>query len=442
MLAHGISGRSDLPVPQWIAIYTGILALVVSFLVMVFFRKNLHANNFPSRKTISPSICSIIDSSVVDRMLKSLTVLALILFLTVAWGGSQIGEKNPVATWLYAWFWVGLIPVCLLSGQVYKKANPLRTISSLIRKLLKYKGIKTKNKIPDWAGYKIAFGGLGLFLWLELVYITPDLPLAVAIFSSLYVLVNVLGGVIYGPIWHAKCDSFEVIFSLVGQLSCFGRTAEGEIVLRSPVTAIKLAKNDFGATSIVLLVLGATTYDGLSKSPMWISIQQDISKYEKMITGTLGLVAVISIISLFYLSIFYLTKPYIRTELNLSQTDFYVNFCSTLIPVMVGYSVAHYFSFLFFQGQNGYLLATDPFYSGIDIFGIASWIVNYTFLSTTTITVVQVGAIILGHIFGVVAAHDRSIMLLRSDYIKIGQFPMLALMAGYTIVGIQLVTIA
>lgn len=107
---------------------------------------------------------------------------------------------------------------------------------------------------------------------------------------------------------------------------------------------------------------------------------------------------------------------------------------------MVGYTVAQYFSFAVFQGQAGWLLATDPFGLGWDLLGTAGMSIDYTAASTTAIALVQVGAIVLGHIAGVTSAHDRAVGIVRGLYVRVGQYPMLAVMVACTATGIALVS--
>ena len=54
------------------------------------------------------------------------------------------------------------------------------------------------------------------------------------------------------------------------------------------------------------------------------------------------------------------------------------------------------------QGQAGYILASDPLDSGWDLFGIANRKINFLLVSTSTIALSQVGAIVAGHIVGMV----------------------------------------
>ena len=85
-------------------------------------------------------------------------------------------------------------------------------------------------------------------------------------------------------------------------------------------------------------------------------------------------------------------------------------FAATLIPIAVGYTIAHYFSLLFLDGQIPIALASDPFQKGWNLFGTANLQVNYALLSTLLIACVQIGAVVLGHVLAVVSAHDRALV--------------------------------
>jgi hypothetical protein len=112
----------------------------------------------------------------------------------------------------------------------------------------------------------------------------------------------------------------------------------------------------------------------------------------------------------------------------------------SLVPIAIGYAVAHYFSFGMFQGQEGLLLATDPFGRGWDLLGTSGTRIDYAFLGTGLIAAVQIGAIVLGHVLGVVAAHDRAAHLFRRRQLRRAQYPLLAAMVAFTAGGIALVT--
>jgi hypothetical protein len=56
----------------------------------------------------------------------------------------------------------------------------------------------------------------------------------------------------------------------------------------------------------------------------------------------------------------------------------------------------------------------------------------------TGLAVTKVVAVVVGHVLGVVAAHDRAVRLLPRRHAIVGQLPLLALMVGYTLTGLWL----
>ncbi|MFJ4214949.1 hypothetical protein ACIP27_19725, partial [Streptomyces hydrogenans] len=59
-------------------------------------------------------------------------------------------------------------------------------------------------------------------------------------------------------------------------------------------------------------------------------------------------------------------------------------------------------------------------------------------LGPAGLAVLQVAAIVTGHVLGVVAAHDRSVRLFPPARAVAGQLPLFALMIAYTLGGIGL----
>jgi hypothetical protein len=103
------------------------------------------------------------------------------------------------------------------------------------------------------------------------------------------------------------------------------------------------------------------------------------------------------------------------------------------VPIAAVYIFAHYFSFLLFEGQSVIYLASDPFGQGWNLFGTASTGIDYGLISQTGTWYVQVAFVCLGHVAGLVLAHDRALALY--DDVKLAvrsQYWMLGVMVGFT----------
>ncbi|WP_340682042.1 hypothetical protein LCL61_25405 [Amycolatopsis coloradensis] len=404
ILAHGLGGRSDLPVPLWLALYAGAAAVVVSFFALTVLWKKPKLRGADAGRPLPEALQRFADGGF-SRIAARVLGLALFAgFLAMAWAGPDNSAGNPAPAWFYVWFWVGLVPLSLLLGPVWPRLNPLRTIAVLIP--------ARQRELPDRLGYLPAIVGLLAFLWLELVFPHSDSPRAIAFFATVYAVIHIALGAVFGPRWFDRGDAFEVYARLIAALSPFGRRTDGRLVIRNPLDGLLTVSPAPWLTALVLVVLGSTAFDGLTRLPFWTSLDAGV------FGGTAGLAVCIALTYGAYAGAISLTRPYLRRGF-----DPYPAFAPSLIPIMVGYTVAHYFSFAVFSGQQGFGRAID-----------------YTVVSAEVIALVQIAGIVAGHVLAVTSAHDRSVGVLRSNYVKVGQYPMLALMIGYTVLGIALVS--
>jgi hypothetical protein len=77
------------------------------------------------------------------------------------------------------------------------------------------------------------------------------------------------------------------------------------------------------------------------------------------------------------------------------------DYAPTLVPIAVGYNVAHNFSSLVEQGQNMLSLASDPFGWGWNLFGSALLHSRSGIVDARMTWHVAIGAVVLGHCIGV-----------------------------------------
>ncbi len=204
-------------------------------------------------------------------------------------------------------------------------------------------------------------------------------------------------------------------------------------MLRNPLDGLDGLQPAPGLVATVCVLLGSTAYDGLSNSPWWVQRQQE-SGWSPTTTGTLGLLTVILLVAAAYALASWLAGALGTT----SHRALPQAFAHSIVPIAVGYLVAHYFSLLIFTGQHTIILASDPLVTGADLFGWRDRIVDFTAVAPSTIATVQVSAVITGHILGVITAHDRAVRLFPRPHAVIGQLPMLVLMIGYTLGGLTL----
>lgn len=435
ILAHGLGGRSDLPVPLWLALYGGAAAVVVSFAALGAFWREPKLKGEAGGRALPRSIQKIVDSRAIRALVRAFGVCLWLFTMATAGVGSSFPTSNPAPTLLYVWFWVGLVPASLLLGPVWRAVNPLRGLSQLLFRLSGSEELQ-RDELPRWTHYWPAAASLLVFVWLELVYADAAEPTTVLGFVALYSLFHVAAANVYGMRWYERGDGFEVYSTLVGRLSFLGRRGDGRLVVRNPFDGLAGLRAEPGLVAVITVLLGSTAFDGLTRTRFWIDLTQGRMGAPYLLLGTAGLVAAIGAIALTYLAAVRFSARYQRsqeTEHGLATV-----FIHSLIPIAIGYTVAHYFSLFIFRGQAGYILSSDPFGTGLDLFGTRDWSINYLLVSTSAIALVQVGAIVSGHIAGVVAAHDRALEVFSDRDKTRAQYSLLAVMVTYTVCGIAL----
>ena len=94
------------------------------------------------------------------------------LFMAMALLYGQDLLTNPIFGFIYVWMWVGLVPISLLFGSVWRTLNPLRIVHILACRLLGADPTHGVARLPARVGRWPAAIGLFGVVWLELV--APD----------------------------------------------------------------------------------------------------------------------------------------------------------------------------------------------------------------------------------------------------------------------------
>ena len=432
LLAHGIGGRQDLPVPFSLVLVGAVVALVVSFALLGWRWRKSRLRGGAAGRPVPVAVQRFLDSPGLRWVLRA-AGLVLTGFVAVAAVFGPDLPANPAATWVYVLFWVGLVVASLLFGPVWRQLNPVRTVHRGIARAFKRPPARGLFCYPRWLGYWPAAVVLFSFTYLELVVPDRTSTGVLVLYFLLYFQVDLFGAVLFGSGWFERGDGFEVYSSLVGRLSPLGRRDDGRLVLRSPLNGLDGLQPVAGLAGTVCVLLGSTGYDGFSSTRIWVRTLTSSS----LPLDTLGALGLVGFIAVAYLS--YTAATWLAGTLGGSPVRALPErFAHSIIPIAVGYVIAHYFSFFVFEGQDALIRASDPLANGSNLLGTADWKINYTMLSVGTIAVVQVVAIVAGHIIGVISAHDRAVRLFPPRRAVAGQLPLLILMIGYTLGGLLL----
>lgn len=428
---HGLGGRQDLPLPLTLTLVAAAATLVVSFLVLSWTWPAARYNVVTG--TALPRLTAVLDSPLLRGLVRAVgLVLAGWALLALLAGPDQV--INPIFGFVYVWVWVGLVPISLLFGPVWRTLNPFRSVHLLLARVTRIPhDVGAWGRFPAAGGVWPAVAVLVSFVWLELV--APDRATIVVITTwvAAYVAVQVVGGLLFGSGWYAAADPFEVYALLMAKLSLWGRH-RGLIVARSPLANLATLRPVPGTVGFVAVLLGSTAFDGFSNSTGWIRWLQSGDKPEVLV-ATAALVGMITVVVVSYQAAVYLSGRLTGVGVA-GELGTYIH---TLVPIVLGYVIAHYLTFAVFEGQRTLILFSDPINAGWNVLGTAHWQVGVGFFAyTTAIAVLQAGAVVAGHVLGVIAAHDRALAIAPASTAVVGQIPMLVIMVGYTLGGLWL----
>lgn len=430
--AHGVGGSADLPIPVEYAVAGGCAALAISFSVLALaWRTPRYAKE--KGRPAGERLTRVVDS---PAFLATTRTLGFAFFCFVAaaaiFGGDSI--LNPAFGVFFAWLWVGIVPLSLLFGPFYKAINPARTLGWFLAKAV---GADPERGIRDYpARLGLWPGALTLFafVWFELVYPFSNELGPLRLWFALYLGIMLVGGSVYGSTFIAKADPFEVLSTLVGRLSPWSRDDRGQLRLRKPLANLADTPREAGLVAVCAVLLGSTAFDSFKGSTPWTRfvLSNDVSENLLNLLGLLGLILLVAALFIAASVLTGVHAPSDRWQLPGA-------YAHSLVPIIVGYFVAHYLSFLVEYGQTTMLHLNDPFVNGSNIFGLAGrteWMVLST--NPTALSVIKVLGVVVGHIFGVISAHDRALEKLPKRHQLTGQLSMLLVMVVFTVGGLAL----
>jgi hypothetical protein len=433
VFAHGIGGAQDLPIPAELAIAGASAALAVSFIVLALAWRTPRYDAATSGRPAPSRLSRVVDSAYFRVTVRA---LGLAFFLYVAWAALAGPDRvvNPTFGVVYVLLWVGLVPASLMFGSFYKAVSPVRTVHLLFSRLAGSDPERGFYELPRWLGYWPAAVGLFAFVWLELV--SPDKAYLgpVRLWFAVYVAVLLVGGALFGSTWFARADPFEAFSTLVGHLSFFGRRDDGSLVLRSPLANLDAVQPGAGLVAVVSVLFGSTAFDSFHSSNFWLRVTQSTELNVTWLnTSVLLLFCAVVGVSL---SLATMAAP---PRQGLRRSDLPALFAHSVVPIIVGYFVAHYLTYFVETGQQTIAQLSDPMVTGANLLGTADLQVNYWLsMNPTFLAVTKVLAVVTGHVLGVVAAHDRAMKLLPKRHQLTGQLPLLFVMVFYTVSGLYL----
>jgi hypothetical protein len=332
---------------------------------------------------------------------------------------------------------------------VWALVNPWRTVfdaAGWVRRRLGRTGeLSLAIPYPEALGTWLACFLLLAFSWIELVYANAASPVHIAALAIAYSVLTWTGMLAFGrDVWLRHGEVFSLVF---GTFARFAPTkaSDGKLLLRPYATGLLDEKPvSTSMMAFVLLLVATVLYDGLIGTGEWGELEgalharlSGLGEQGPAWIKTVGLAAFWLLFLGAYLGISWvMSRVAAGHPLPLEVAR---SFALTLVPIAIGYHVAHYLVFLLVQGQYIVPLLSDPFGRGWNLFGTSGYRVDIALAGARFAWYTAVGAIVTGHVLAVYLAHVRAIAVFATRRVALAtQVPLTALMVLYTCIGLSI----
>ncbi len=408
--AHALHGNVDAPLPFAVYILGAAVAVALSFALLAITDDTAPPEPEPGRirRLWRP----------IRWLLRLLGLLAWLWVVaqTIA-GGDSDAEVASLLLWVFGW--VGLALVSALLGPAWAWLDPFDTLHDLLAALIRPLGIRVPGHAP-WHRHTEAWPAavsMGFFVWLELVgRVGGGRDLGVVLIG--YTLLALGGMAWYGKErWRAGGEVFSVWFGLLGRLAPYGlvgQRGQGRLQRRGFGSALTREAWSASLLSVVALATGSVIWDGISQTQPFHDLVGDthVVVETALLFGFLGV----------------LTGLVLLVARRVGPTAMGAG----LVPVAVGYLVAHYLTYLLIDGQRIVVALSDPLQQGWDLLGTVQFEPRGDVLSTSLVWTLQVSAVVIGHVTGAWLGHS-AVRRTRSEGKDVSQWPLAALMICMTV---------
>ncbi len=416
--AHQLTGRFTSPIPLGAYLVGAALAVGVSFAI-VFARGDGSPDQAPDPDgsptttggtgSASTAATTAADRTVgVPRLLRR--AIAVVGLLAWAWivvqavllGGHSEGDVASLFLWTYGW--VGLALVSAFIGPVWTWLDPFSSLHRLAAGVLSRLGLSggAPAPYPDRLGRWPAVVGFAVVIWFELAIPAARSGQGLGIILVGYTVITLIAMAQFGrEPWRHNGEVFSVWFGLIGRLAplALPHRSDGAPTpddpraiarLRVRTVATGLLDEDHRPASLVMVALsvGGILYDGLSQTQIFFDAFgiPTIVEQSALLFGWLALVVTIALL--------------------VARIVGYPALTAGLIPIAIGYLIAHYLTFILFDSQRILLALDDPLGLGAThLLGLVEFEPGTTWLPGSVAWSLQLFAVIGGHVVGAWAGH-------------------------------------
>ena len=445
--SHAFDERYDLPAPLSYFTVGASVAVALSFLIAVLFvRESAPASATHGRVVTLGPLLPLLR---VTGATLSLLMFALVIVAGIYGTSDPLMNAAPTLVWVLWWAGLSLLVACI--GNIWPALDPWRTmfngLDGLARRLGRTRGIALDFRWPRRTGPWPATALLLALGWFELVYPQAAIPHKLACVLLGWSAVTLSGMILFGrDRWQQHADVFAVYFALLGRCAPVSAGPDSRsVVIRAPGSGLISSEPASVATvAFVMAMLSIVLFDGLLVGDLWQVVQQTLARTfppladrHGHILGITGLIGLWLLFLMAYLLTCSLTQ---RLVPEYSTTRIARLFALTLLPIAVGYNIAHNTSTLVMQLQLLIPLASDPLGLQWNLFGTVHHKPEIGLIDAQACWFIAVAAIVGGHVISIWLAHRVALRHFGNRLRAVAAaIPLAVLMVLYTSISLSVI---
>jgi len=435
--AHASEGGFVLLLPTDFYITAGVASVALTVVLLVI---------LPDRATrllFTPIPILRVPRMQIMSWTSGLSALCLIALVIAGTYGARDPLRNPMPLFVWTVWWISLVSVQGLVWDHWRWTNPWTGPGKLLSWLT---GERALLRYPRRLGYIPGIVGFLAFAGFLLADPAPADPARLATCVGGYWLFNLAGLALFGPAWMVRAEAITILMRAYGRMAILGRS-NGRMSVGLPGWQLMRAHSvPLGLGAFILLMLGAGSFDGLNETFWWFGVL-DLNPLEfpgrsAIIAETLGgLIIANGFLVLMFVASIWLGVKWAGS--NVGLTTAIRVFAPSILPIALGYHIAHYLTTLLVDGQYVLVALSDPFNTGADYLRLGAHSVTTGFLNTAgtvrAIWLTQAGTVVVGHVIAILLAHGLALRVFgTARRAVISQAPLAIFMVAYTFFGLWL----
>lgn len=434
-LAHATEGGLVLLLPTDVYTAAGAAAVALTVLLMAVLPERVLSALFAPwallclPRTRAPQITS---------------TLAAVVFLGLIWSGLDGPRdplENPLTLGVWTVFWILLVVVQGVVFDIWRWINPWAGPLALLQGF----GLRPLLRLPARLGYGpgiVTFLAFAAFLMADPA---PSDPERLAWVAGGYWLVMLLAALLFGPRWLRRGEGLSLLMHSYARMGLIARRGGRLALGLSGWQVLRLRLPRGGWAVFILMMLACGSFDGVNETFWWLGVL-GINPLEfpgrSAVVGqnVAGLLAANALLLL----IFAVT---VKIGLMLNRSNMALGeavrlFAPTVLPIALGYHIAHYYTAFLVEGQYLWAVIEGAMEAGHDHAGHEHRITTGFFNTTDSVRriwLTQAGAVVLGHVIAVMLAHGVALRVFgTARRALLSQTPLALFMIGYTFFGLWL----